>query len=242
MELVSKTHVGLVRTENQDRVMTNHISTSCAYMILCDGMGGENAGSFASNTAINLVSDYINNQYSDYMDDDMVRNMLVRSVHEANSKLYFIAQRDYEKHGMGTTCVIAFIRKDKLHLVNVGDSRAYFILPNGIKRLTKDHNYVSQLIDDGIITPDEGKDHPHRNRITRAVGVFDEVIPDYFLLDFNDENILLICSDGLTSYCEEVDIAKIILDNSIEKASQKLIDLANKNGGFDNISVALAKL
>ena len=108
MELVSKPMQGLVRTENQDRVMTNHISTSCAYMILCDGMGGENAGSFASNTAINLVSDYINNQYSDYMDDDMVRNMLVRSVHEANSKLYFIAQRDYEKHGMGTTCVIAF--------------------------------------------------------------------------------------------------------------------------------------
>lgn len=242
MRFFSKSHVGVVRTENQDRVWTKALTVDCSVAILCDGMGGENAGSFASENTIKYISDYIENQYSDYMDDDMVRNMIVRAVHDANSKLYAIAEQDKEKQGMGTTCVIALVRKQKLHLLNVGDSRAYFILPDGIRRLTKDHNYVSQLIDDGIITENEGKTHPHRNRITRAVGVFYEVIPDYFLIDFDEENILLLCSDGLSSYTEEVDIAKTILQNPIENCADLLIDLANNNGGYDNVSVILVKL
>lgn len=239
MKCFSKTDIGLVRSENQDRVWTSQLDDGAVAVILCDGMGGENAGSVASQMTVDFMSDRIQKGFRSNISRNYIRNLLITSVTAANSLVYDRAMKEQDKYGMGTTCVAAIIYNNRAYLINVGDSRAYQIFDDNMQQITKDHTYVRRLVERGQITEAESRVHPDRNRITRAVGAEKNITPDYFEIDLEQDNILLICSDGLHSYGDEVKIAEIIVNNPIGKACDLLIDYALANGGRDNVSVAV---
>ncbi len=242
MKVFSKSDIGKKRTENQDRVWSGALSEDAVAVILCDGMGGENAGGLASQMTIDFISDRINKGFRTDINRNSLRNLLITSVNAANSLVYDKARSGEEYKGMGTTCVCAVINQDRAYIINIGDSRAYHIFDDNIQQITKDHTYVRKLIEDGQITEEESKKHPDRNCITRAVGAEANITPDYFELDLYEDSILLLCSDGLHAYGDDIKIAEIIVNNPINKSCDLLIDYALETGGRDNITVAVVAL
>ena len=144
---------------------------------------------------------------------------------------------------MGTTCVAAIVSGGRAYIVNVGDSRGYHLFTSDdsecIQQVTKDHSHVRDLIDRGEITEEQARTHPERNKITRAIGADSSVTTDYFEVDMAEGDMLLLCSDGLSSYGDDMDILDICFENPPESVCDELVDYANGNGGHDNISVAL---
>ncbi len=244
MKIYSKTNIGLKRAENQDRVWSGMVGTGeKAYtVILCDGMGGEKAGSFASQMTVDVISKRITEGFRPDISRNFIRNLLITSVIAANSLVYDIAKTDSSKAGMGTTCVAAIVYNERAYIINVGDSRAYHIFDDKIQQITKDHTYIRRLIERGEITEEESKTHPDRNCITRAIGAERNITPDYFELDLEKDHVLLFCSDGLHSYGDDREIADIIINNPISKGCDLLIDYALKKGGRDNVTVALISI
>lgn len=239
MKCFCKTDIGLVRSENQDRVWSSLLEDGAASVIVCDGMGGENAGSVASQMTIDFMSERIQKGFRADMSRNYIRNLLITSVTAANSLVHDKATTEMDKTGMGTTCVAAIVYNNRAYIINVGDSRAYQIYDDCMQQITKDHTYVRRLVERGEITEAESRVHPDRNRITRAVGAENTITPDYFEIDLDEGNILLFCSDGLHSYGEDEEIAEIIVNNPIGKACDLLVDYALSNGGRDNVSVGI---
>lgn len=244
MKIFSRSDKGTVRVENQDRIWTGAFgdNNEAAVIILCDGMGGEKAGSVASQTSVDFIRERIQKGYRENITRNQLRNLLITSVTAANSVVYNMAVSDEEKAGMGTTCVVAIILNERAYIVNIGDSRAYRIFDDNMQQITKDHTFIRKLIEKGQITEEESKTHPKRNCITKAIGAQNKITPDYFELDLNKDDLLLFCSDGLSSYAEDEEIAEIIVNNNISKVCDLLIDLVNSNGGRDNVTVALVSI
>lgn len=242
MKCFSKTDIGLVRSENQDRVWTGSLDDDAVAIILCDGMGGENAGSVASQMTIDFMSDRIRKGFRSNINRNYIRNLLITSVTAANSLVYDKAMSETDKYGMGTTCVAGIVYNNRAYIINVGDSRAYLIFDDSMQQITKDHTYVRRLVERGEITEEESREHPKRNQITRAVGAEKNITPDYFEIDLEEGNVLLFCSDGLHAYGQDVDIAGVIVNNPIGKVCDLLVDYALANGGRDNVSVAVAQV
>ena len=142
---------------------------------------------------------------------------------------------------MGTTLTVALFLKESCYIANVGDCRFYEIAED-IRQITKDHTYIRRLVEKGIITYEESKVHPDRNKITKAVGVMEYLTPDYFELDVKKEDMLLLCSDGLSSYAEDNEIAEIVANTAVSKCCDQLIDYVNKHGGRDNVTVAVVSI
>ena len=242
MKCFSKTDIGLKRSENQDRVWTDTLEDDAVAVILCDGMGGENAGSVASEMTVEFMSDRIRKGFRGNINRNFIRNLLITSVTAANSLVFDRASREQDKFGMGTTCVAGIIYASRAYIINVGDSRAYHIFDDNIQQITKDHTYVRKLVERGEITEEESRSHPDRNRITRAVGAERNITPDYFEIDLEEGNILLFSSDGLHAYGDDAEIAEIIVNNPIARSCDLLIDYALANGGRDNVSVAVVEI
>lgn len=240
MNVFSETNIGLSRSENQDRVKTAILGDDVAFAVICDGMGGENAGSEASEKAINVIFERITKVFRRDYDENSIKNLLLSSVTTANAVVYDTAWSNSEKYGMGTTCVIAMCIGSKLHVVSVGDSRAYLI-SDKIEQVTKDHTMVMKMYENGEITKDEMKNHPKRNYITKAVGVSEQVVPDYYEMDLPNDAAVVLCSDGLSNYCDESDIYNTVTQTQLEQISNELIKIALENGGNDNITVAVIK-
>lgn len=243
MKIFSKTDIGLLRDENQDCVWSASLSDGACAAVLCDGMGGEAHGGLASRIAVDVISKRILGTFSEMMNRNSVRNLLITAVSAANSSVVDAARKQPEGAVMGTTCVAAIVSGGRAYIVNVGDSRGYHLFTSEdsecIQQVTKDHSHVRDLIDRGEITEEQAKLHPDRNKITRAIGAEEMVTPDYFELDLADGDMLLLCSDGLSSYGDDMDILDICFEYSTEEICDKLVDYANGNGGHDNISVAL---
>jgi protein phosphatase len=239
MKVFSKTDIGKKRSENQDRVWAEVLVTGAAAVVLCDGMGGENAGSFASETTVNFISERIKRGFRPELNRNSIRNLLITSVTAANNLVYDLAEYDQNMLGMGTTCVSAIVSEGRAYIINVGDSRVYHVFGESIQLITKDHSYINKLIDDGEITEEESKTHPKRNCLTRAVGAEPLLTPDYYEIDLQGDSILMLCSDGLHAYGDDVSIAEIIVNNPVGKICDKLIDYALEQGGRDNITVAV---
>ena len=236
----SGTNIGLSRIENQDRVKTAVIADEVVFAVVCDGMGGENAGSEASEKAINVIFDRVTKVFRRDYDNNSLKNLLLSAVTTANAVIYDVAWSNEEKQGMGTTCVLALVIDNKLHVVNVGDSRAYLV-NDEIFQITKDHTMVMKMYEKGQISKDEIKNHPHRNYLTKAVGVSEQVLPDYYEMDFSENSAVILCSDGLSNYCEESDILNVVRSFKSEEVPEQLIKIALNNGGNDNISVAVIR-
>ena len=207
--------------------------------VVCDGMGGERAGREASLLAIEEFFQRFSAGYSESLDDEEIRKLMISSISAANSVIYTRARLDFKNFGMGTTCVAAFVNQNSAFIANVGDSRAYLIMENGLKKITSDHNVAAMLFEQGKITEEEMEDHPQKHMLVRAVGVEKTVLTDTFKLDYNDKISLLLCSDGLSGYCSDEEIYDVILNSSFDDVAEELINLALSKGGRDNVTVAV---
>lgn len=239
MMVYTHTDIGRRRKENQD-CAAYAVLEDTVFAVVCDGMGGSNAGSEASSRAVSIIKERIIKSYRSDYDSNRIRNLLVAAVKTANAVVYDLGSAVPEWNGMGTTCVAALVRGNILHTVNVGDSRAYLIT-HEIKQITRDHSMVMNLYERGDITREELKNHPKRNVITRAVGVAENVEPDYFENEIPQNAAVILCSDGLSNYCDEGVIFRLTKDLPPEEVPKALVKIALDNGGSDNITAALIK-
>lgn len=232
------TDIGLKRDENQDAVRCEYFGHN-VLAVVCDGMGGERAGKEASAVAIEEFFQRFSAGYSESLGDEEIRKLLISSMSAANSVIYTRARFDFKNFGMGTTCVAAFINSKSAFIINVGDSRAYLITDKHLLQITTDHNVATLLYEKGEITAAERDVHPQRHMLIRAVGVEKTVLPDTFILDYEDKISLLLCSDGLSGYCSDDEIYDVILNAEFDNIADELIKLALSKGGRDNITVAV---
>ena len=237
MNIVSLTDIGLVRSSNQDNFKTSSISDNVAWAIVCDGMGGTNGGNIASKIAVDVISESIKSNYYENIDSDKIKDILVSAAYEANRAIYDKALNNKNLIGMGTTVVAAIIQGDSIHLVNVGDSRAYLITKTEVTQITKDHSIVQDMVDHGEITSKEAKNHPHKNIITRALGVDEFVDVDCYEVSFEKGNTLLMCTDGFSNYMENDKIFTLAKYTNFKFLAREAVTLAKGAGGNDNITV-----
>lgn len=236
MQIFSKTDRGRVRTDNQDAYFAGKITDDSVFAVVCDGMGGANAGNVASELAVRHISEYVIRSYRDGMDMTDTEKTLKNAIVSANISLYDKAVNNAELAGMGTTAVAAFVKDGTAVIAHVGDSRIYLV--NGeIKQLTRDHSVVQSLIESGKITPEDAKVHPRKNVITRALGAEEDVAVDSDCINLSNGDTLLLCSDGLTNFLDDKDILTVFQNNDISAVAERLVEEANKNGGGDNITV-----
>lgn len=236
MQIFSKTDRGRVRTDNQDAYFAGKITDDSVFAVVCDGMGGANAGNVASELAVRHISEYVIRSYRDGMDMTDTEKTLKNAIVSANISLYDKAVNNAELAGMGTTAVAAFVKDGTAVIAHVGDSRIYLV--NGeIKQLTRDHSVVQSLIESRKITPEDAKVHPRKNVITRALGAEENVAVDSDCLNLSNGDTLLLCSDGLTNFLDDKDILKVFQNNDISAVAERLVEEANENGGGDNITV-----
>ena len=238
MKYVSATDIGLVREENQDMVRVDDFFGN-VLAVVCDGMGGERAGQEASHIAIREFFLRFNEGFSPNLETIGTRQLMTASISAANSVIYTTARMDYKNFGMGTTCVAAYIDPKYIYIVNVGDSRAYYMDDNGLHQITSDHTFVNMLLQQGRIGPEEVHTHPKRNMLTKAVGVEKIIKPDFFRMKREEKFTLLLCSDGLSGYCSDEEIYEIMKSTPLDEVSKALIDLALSKGGRDNITLAI---
>jgi len=241
LKIFSKTDKGLVRSSNQDSYFAGELSDGAVLGIVCDGMGGANAGNVASETAVKIILEYVEHSYRIGMDEFETEKMLKNAIHSANLEIYELASANEELEGMGTTAVISLVENEKAVIANVGDSRIY-LLGDDISQLTRDHSVVQTLIESGKITPEDAKVHPRKNVITRAIGAENDIIADTSVAELDGAKALLLCTDGLSSYVNDETILKVFKENEAKDVPNKLIELANMAGGGDNITVVLIML
>ncbi len=239
MYLASDSNIGKVRDENQDRVLIGSIDDNVSLAVVCDGMGGALSGGVASELAVATIFKRISENFNPAFNANSIRNLMLTSVHAANTLVYEKSKEDIDKNGMGTTCVAAIIVDKTCYIVNVGDSRAYLISDEKIEQITTDHTYVQMLYEQGQITKEELKNHKKKNVITRAVGVEADVDVDYFEIDLPEKFAVLLCSDGLSNYCSEEILYEFIHDKDVNDAISNLINYSNDSGGKDNITAAV---
>ena len=205
--------------------------------LVADGMGGHAAGDFASKYAISVVIDFIRKSTI-----KSPVSLLKRALVYVSNELYKEAEKDRDKMGMGTTMVAAVFQDKTLYVANIGDSRLY-IINDDIKQITMDHSLVEELIRNGQLERNKGRNHPEKNIITRAMGSRDEAMPDFFEIQLNDGDKVLLCSDGLSNMVEDDEIRDIVIDSpDLEDTVSSLISRANYYGGNDNISVIIISI
>lgn len=237
MRITAKTDIGRVRTSNQDSYSAGELSGGVAWAVVCDGMGGAAGGSVASSTSVRMISHTIDECYRNGMKPSSIYNMLESAIAGANACLFDMAKKDESLSGMGTTCVAAIVVGGKVYVAHVGDSRAYRISSAGMHQLTRDHSMVQDLLENGSITADEAKTFPGKNIITRAIGVDSRVAVDFIEDEFEQGDILILCTDGLTNFVSDEQIVEATTDAGCFEYAERLVDLANTNGGGDNITV-----
>ncbi len=236
----AKTDIGKERKINQDFCIA---SSDRPYLfILCDGMGGHRSGDVASRTAAESIETYIRMQSALDYDEVKAERVLKGAVSYANNIVYTraIGQEDFA--GMGTTADVCMVDFDMLYIIHVGDSRVYLLREGLLQQLTTDHSYVEELVQSGLITENEAKSHPNKNVITRAVGTNRSVEGDFLSVKLCRDDILLMCSDGLSNMLTESEIKNMLISGEKpDDVAENLIRRANENGGKDNITAIVIK-
>jgi serine/threonine protein phosphatase PrpC len=239
LKIVAKTDAGKVRKSNQDSYAAGELPNGVAWAVVCDGMGGSAGGNIASSTAVKMISEQITSGYREGMSTLSIENILVTAITNANISIFDMSRANEELKGMGTTVVAAIIANNVVYIAHAGDSRAYLVSEDGIKQITKDHSVVQAMVETGELTPEQAKIHPRKNLITRALGVNEDIKIDFCEQVFSNDNVLLMCTDGLTNYVEADDIYNITSSGKYYEFADKLVELANNNGGGDNITVVV---
>ena len=237
----SVTDIGRLRKLNQDYVFTSEVpvGTLPDLFIVADGMGGHKAGEYASKCAVETMVSQINSS----SERGSIR-VISNAIREANRRVRSKAMSDDNYFGMGTTLVVATLDEDGLCVANVGDSRLYLISNGEIRQVTVDHSLVEEMVQMGELERKSARNHPDKNIITRAVGVMEEVDPDFFEVeDLVVGDTILMCSDGLSNMLEDTEIMGIVEgEGTLKDKALRLVAAANMNGGRDNITVILVRV
>ena len=223
---------------NQDYVFASQdtVGNLPNLFAVADGMGGHNAGDYASSHAVRILVDEIRED-TDYNPVKVIRH----AIETANTEIIEQAQKDEKLRGMGTTMVVATIVGQYAYVANVGDSRLY-VVDKQLRQITRDHSLVQEMVRMGEITAEEARNHPDKNVITRALGATKDVAVDFFDVHLEPGDRLLLCSDGLTNMVLDEDIEDIIVSEELlETAGKRLVEAANENGGKDNIGIVLVE-
>lgn len=237
MRIVAGTDVGLMRDNNQDSYTACELAGGAVLAVVCDGMGGAAEGALASSTAVKKIRERIAGSYCDGMSDLSVKSLLISTLENANKDIYNLSLTDEKYEGMGTTVVAAILTDKFVYIAHAGDSRAYMITSGNLVQLTRDHSVVQSMIENGEITVEEAVNHPKKHIITRALGVDSEIKIDFCQEEFDDGEILLLCTDGLTNFCKPDEILNLLGDDAYFEYAGRLVSAANRNGGGDNITV-----
>nr|WP_297177542.1 Stp1/IreP family PP2C-type Ser/Thr phosphatase [uncultured Agathobaculum sp.] len=241
MEWFGLTDRGRVRPTNQDiyQIETRE-ENQTALLVVCDGMGGANAGNVASRFAAKAFAETVSAALDRALDAGKRQTLLTHALVQANDTVFTLAGRQPEFRGMGTTLVAALVQGEQATILNVGDSRAYLFDGTRLHQLTEDHSYVEEMRRQGRITEADARTHPQKNLITRAVGVEPDVEGDLFEVRLKRGETLLLCTDGLTGMVEDDKIAETLkYAKTLALAGDALLTLALEGGGRDNITVAL---
>ena len=239
MRIYSATDVGQKRKMNQDYVFAtaDPVGNLPNLFVVADGMGGHNAGDYASSHAVTSMVEEIR-QDADFNPVKVIRH----AIECVNTEILTQAQQDEKLRGMGTTIVAATIVGHYAYVANVGDSRLYTWSAGTLQQVTRDHSYVAELLANGEITAQEAFKHPQKNIILRAVGAEDELEVDCFTLELTADTKLLLCSDGLSDMVDDRQISEILQAHQTAEAAEVLLEAALDNGGRDNISLILIDL
>lgn len=227
--------VGLKRTLNEDFASYLEKEEFKIYVV-ADGMGGHNAGEVASQMAAEQIVNYINEKF--YFSN--LEDLIMEAVEKVNKDIFNYSTTNENLSGMGTTITACLMTKSFIHIANVGDSCCFAIKNNKIKKITKDHSLVQELVDSGSISEKEAQNHPKKNIITRALGTSSNVSVDIFRLDSNEYELYMLCSDGLTNELTKEEILQVVTEEEdYVNIANKLVYLAKEKGGRDNITVLL---
>jgi protein phosphatase len=235
LESYAITDIGQKRKLNQDFIYLSDtpVGNLPNVFIVADGMGGHNAGDYASRYAVQTVVDEISGSF----EKNPVK-ILGKAIDKANTLIRERAGEDVSLNGMGTTIVVATCMGRYLEVANVGDSRLYVVNQDTIEQVTEDHSLVEEMVRMGGIDRASARNHPDKNIITRALGARDYVEADFFTRELQEGDMILLCSDGLTNMVEDEVIHQILTDGGrLKDRVEKLVETANQNGGKDNISV-----
>lgn len=233
------TDVGRVREHNEDFILVDHLA---GIFIVADGMGGYKGGEIASREASLFLLGYIKTAVLKLESLNERREALMEGFSLVNSHIAGIAQKQPELQGMGTTGVLAVLDQDYSDVIiaHVGDSRAYYLTESDARQLTKDHSLIQELIDIGSITREEAEVHPKRHVITQAIGSETPLSPEIMIYKIQHPGVLLLCTDGLSNLVEPNEMKAITFEaQTLQSASESLVQLANSRGGTDNCSVVL---
>jgi len=237
------TDIGKVRSENQDCVrFVQNAMPSFGVLALCDGMGGARAGSIASEIALTSFISKVTENLSDKKNKGNISEIVREVVEQSNSLIFERGRSDLQCEGMGTTLVAAIIKGKESYVVNVGDSRAYLIAAGKIEQITHDHSFVEEMIGRGSITREAARNHPRKNIITRALGAEETVKCDIFEPKLSNNDLLLLCSDGLSNTLSDEEILEISKSNkNLSDIGKELLDLALSRGAPDNVTIGLLR-
>ncbi|MEW5924744.1 MAG: Stp1/IreP family PP2C-type Ser/Thr phosphatase [Candidatus Zixiibacteriota bacterium] len=245
-----KTDVGLVRSSNEDSI---RIDDELNLFMVCDGMGGHQAGEVASKEACEIIQYSFSNLADEISQDSILSipatfpvmgDLLVKSIRIANRSIYIKSRSRSDYSGMGTTIVAGVLQDDIINIAHVGDSRAYLYSGDSLTPLTVDHSWVAELEQTGQYTSQEVAMMANKNVITRALGIHETVEIDYRARKIRSGDIYIFCSDGLCGYASDEDLFMVIREcgNDIEQIANSLIQLANDRGGVDNVSVVAIRI
>lgn len=237
MKIVARTDIGLARDNNQDSYAVCELEDGAVLAVVCDGMGGAAEGALASYEAVRSIKERITERYYDGMSDISVKVLMISALENANKFIYDLSLSDKKYEGMGTTVVAALITNSYVYIAHAGDSRAYKISDGQLSQLTRDHSVVQSMLENGEITPEEAAEHPSKHIITRALGVDAEIRIDFCQESFDGGEMMILCSDGLSNFVNSDDIISLSEESNYFEFADKLVNLANQNGGGDNITV-----
>ena len=239
MKTFARSDIGRIREMNQDNYYVSDPNDEIKMFIVADGMGGYKGGEIASALAIESAKRYITNNFEETnREKEKILDLIKNAIEYANMVVYERSKEVEELNGMGTTMDVVIIQSGRLYIGHVGDSRVYRLRKDFFRKLTTDHSYVEQLVRQGNITKEEAYNHPKKNMLTKALGCTAFVEPDVMVKGFQKDDILLMCTDGLTNMVREDKICEIIKENP-ESACDVLVNKANENGGQDNITAVI---
>jgi protein phosphatase len=240
-----RTDVGRRRADNEDALL---VLPKYNIYLVADGVGGHNSGELASRKAVSGMEAFLARNpvaavHGAEHPTEALMAYFLRCFRGINAEICALSQANPANRGMATTAVLAHILRDRLFIVNVGDSRAYIVRAGGISRITVDHSVVNDMIARGELTEEQARVHPRKNEITRALGVEAGVTPDFFMTDLLSGDRIVLCTDGLYGELPDDDIRRIVsCGANPNDTCRMLVDSANANGGSDNITVVCVEI
>lgn len=234
----ARTDTGIVRSGNEDNYL---MLSDRGVFIVADGMGGHAAGEVASEMAVRLISKELGSLRG--LNDEQAGDRMRKAIIQANHAIFERTLTEHDKRGMGTTTTAMILLPHRFLIGQVGDSRAYLLRNGHFFQVTKDHSYVQEQVDLGLLTPEQARVHPYSNVITRCIGANAEVVPDLYFGSLRPGDVVLLASDGLTGMLEDDQLVQILKSGEgPQQWVDEMVSEANQRGGLDNITVIVIRI